>query len=1075
MNNFISLRLETGNLYGHHRVYKPLRDYIFKQLNKYDSLIASRNYKKARTLETKLKKLYDKITYYRSNIFGKKVKNIKQLDKTIKDYHSEQLKKREEQFKKLQKELREKRQLRKERAETRLNILVMLKMRMNRTYDRKFDLLIQKPIKKIDADNDSFNEYIRDPELRKVHELITGDNFKNGKVIRKVFDELMNNQKFNNMVLKVLYIYKVGVMVQKNIGGKVVNVREYNTYIRYSEGKQYDRNEKDFNIPTIGGEGSDIIILAIGYQIAVNYTPLAVKNNTIHDLLAFNPTNNRKFHELTTATTGNSRICIYESFLDAINKITLRYMRQNKKNHDEIMNKLKLEGEEIENAVKSGQLIKALQLLTKKYNQGVSLFFYDNDDQPLYIFGDKVEELKERIHGEKILIYSEKDKHVGVSNINNIKDITKKEKEIKQFCLRPKTIKKMKKINNILGLDIETYNNKINKAIPFCITAYGLLKGNIEEKIFYGKNCLIEFISYIESIRVIMNCRKARQKIKIDKIMIFGFNNASFDNLLIFKSLYDKIPYAKIQFANNKIKYIKFDNIKIYDISNIYSLGSLRKTCEAFGLKEQKSFFPYAFPKEHNLDYIGRIPEIHNWNNIYEFDEGFKLLEGKQFNLREYTTKYCLQDSKLVYELAKIHLVMAQGEILGKKYNVINCPTSANMSLKIFQQVFLKDDLYESKKDIQDKERKAYKGGRTEVFKKQFKEMDRFLYYIDINSSYPYAMTKLMPFKYIKTTSLINYNIKLEEIIDHHLYLAKSEYIGNKDYIIPNLLIRNDKNEIETFKNTDFSYHWGIELKEAINNEFNIYVNEINEYEGKAIFKEYAEYFYDERLKNKKSNPCLASFYKMLLNSLYGKFGQKKYTKTVLLNENEYKRFFTNDDKCLLDWEVIDDSILCSYKSKDEDEDKTIGSLIRFASYITSYARSHLSEVMRDIGHEHIYYCDTDSIFTDKLPDNKYLDDKILGKWKAEESKINEAHFIGKKLYYYETDKKRCNKAKGINANDLLKEDYIDLQNNESKTVASTKIMFFRSYQGVIIKPQERRVKAIYNKRTFIGNNSISK
>ena len=35
------------------------------------------------------------------------------------------------------------------------------------------------------------------------------------------------------------------------------------------------------------------------------------------------------------------------------------------------------------------------------------------------------------------------------------------------------------------------------------------------------------------------------------------------------------------------------------------------------------------------------------------------------------------------------------------------------------------------------------------------------------------------------------------------------------------------------------------------------------------------------------------------------------------------------------------------------------------AALITSYARVHLYELMEKAGLEHIYYCDTDSIFTD--------------------------------------------------------------------------------------------------------------
>jgi hypothetical protein len=39
------------------------------------------------------------------------------------------------------------------------------------------------------------------------------------------------------------------------------------------------------------------------------------------------------------------------------------------------------------------------------------------------------------------------------------------------------------------------------------------------------------------------------------------------------------------------------------------------------------------------------------------------------------------------------------------------------------------------------------------------------------------------------------------------------------------------------------------------------------------IFKNYVDFLYKTRLANKKSNPVMAQCIKILLNSLYGKFG----------------------------------------------------------------------------------------------------------------------------------------------------------------------------------------------------------
>lgn len=54
--------------------------------------------------------------------------------------------------------------------------------------------------------------------------------------------------------------------------------------------------------------------------------------------------------------------------------------------------------------------------------------------------------------------------------------------------------------------------------------------------------------------------------------------------------------------------------------------------------------------------------------------------------------------------------------------------------------------------------------------------------------------------------------------------------------------------------------------------------------------------------------------------------------------------------------------LLIKYKSFDE-EQNNIGNLIRFSSYITSCGRTTLSQGMRKVGFENVYYCDTDSIY----------------------------------------------------------------------------------------------------------------
>lgn len=99
-------------------------------------------------------------------------------------------------------------------------------------------------------------------------------------------------------------------------------------------------------------------------------------------------------------------------------------------------------------------------------------------------------------------------------------------------------------------------------------------------------------------------------------------------------------------------------------------------------MKDKKGVYPYEFPNAENLNYIGEVPEAKYWNKKEDREEYIRK-EGDIFNLKEYTMKYCMLDSKLVHDIAKIHLNQSAGTIKEKKYDTRFCPTAAGVSIKI--------------------------------------------------------------------------------------------------------------------------------------------------------------------------------------------------------------------------------------------------------------------------------------------------------------------------------------------------------------------------------------------------------
>jgi len=960
-------------------------------------------------------------------------------------------------------------------------------LRRNRFVKSNEGIIKQDP--PIEITTQSFDELIYNPVLSLFNETFY-------EHLEKLHTNLYKNDKIMSANIKVFYAYALDDQDDDD------DVPQYAIY-SHSKSIIFDKNitfiedplkpDSFFRIP-VDNAVSGMQTVKLGYMLIYEVKKGKVLGkDELKKLKAYKPSSNRKFHELTCSSTTNDKICIYESFMDIIGLTELKYLRKTEKRKELTYEMLENEGEDILKNVIEGNLIKSLQLLTIKYKTKILIVFYqekesDNKDYPILVNNGEYknisfDELNE-YENTKAMLY-DKNNHVAPFIIKCKANTEVKKYVNHTFKLNPNTLKvkqkdenkeiESRKIKNILGYDCEVYSeDKSMNSIVYCITVYGILHGEIIKKKWYGENVINKFIDYIDSIATKINNEKSRPKGEIEKIYIYGFNNSNFDNLLIYKELYNKDHRTKYNFTSSSIKKIEYNNIHIFDLCLFYS-GSLKKVCNDFDLDIEKGVYPYTFPNKNNLYYCGKIPSIEYYNNEKDYLKACEELGENEFNLKKITKKYCLLDSQLVYELAKKHIKESIGFINGKLYDTQKCGTGAGVAKKMFQNIFQLDVLEQSPDKIIEREKQAYKGGRTEVFKKYFKSDGiTKMYNIDANSSYPASMVEMMPYKYIKTL-VYNENVRqIDEITEYFNYYAKVEYMGNDDNFIPNILTRVSTKNVIPCRKTDYMFIWGIELIEAIKNNCKVTIKECDFYEPKAIFKEYIEHFYNKRLEIKETNKSKSSYYKLLLNSLYGKFGQRQfYKKTIVKNTVElYEKLGKNS--VLIDYIMLDNNtILMEYDEKNS-YNNSIGKLMRFSSYITASGRTRLSKMMRKIGHEHVYYCDTDSIFTTKKPLDKYISKSKLGLWKYEtKTPIIEGLFLAPKFYYYEDENKdSIKKGKSINANKLIKNDYVNLINNDVETVPQTNLMFYRSFNGVKIQNTTRKVKTVYNKRIWNGNDS---
>lgn len=292
--------------------------------------------------------------------------------------------------------------------------------------------------------------------------------------------------------------------------------------------------------------------------------------------------------------------------------------------------------------------------------------------------------------------------------------------------------------------------------------------------------------------------------------------------------------------------------------------------------------------------------------------------------------------------------------------------------------------------------RKSYKGGFTylnDCYKE--KETGEGIV-LDVNSLYP----SVMMYEKLPFGNPIFFDGKYESDSLYPLYIQTISCIFElKDGMIPTIQIKNNMsflpNEYVKSSNGD------IVTLTLTNVDLELFLNHYNvseliyhngwKFKGlKGLFTSYINYWSEKKIQAKKdNNTALYRIAKLMLNSLYGKFG---------LNPNVRGMYpYLNEDgivKYALYPPDIRDSIY-----------------IPVASFITSYARNKTIETSQKIKDYSIkkykkdlyVYSDTDSIHclfkdSEELKNIVDIDDYKLGAWK-EESKFKRGKYLRQKCY----------------------------------------------------------------------------
>jgi hypothetical protein len=225
------------------------------------------------------------------------------------------------------------------------------------------------------------------------------------------------------------------------------------------------------------------------------------------------------------------------------------------------------------------------------------------------------------------------------------------------------------------------------------------------------------------------------------------------------------------------------------------------------------------------------------------------------------------------------------------------------------------------------------------------------------------------------------------------------------------------------------------EIKYALTLGYTFEYIEAMEFDKVKPFVEFIPYIYKKRLES-KTNPGLNLIYKLLMNSLYGRFGMKYENKSSVIGPEKliHQAFLTKSN---VTYRKINNMYLISYVNKAADVDilnallemKKINitkynSLLnkkdfgrkntpQIAASITAYARIHMHKLFMKAEGE-IFYTDTDSIHTSCTYPPEYVSSTELGKLKLENI-ASEAIYLSPKMYFQKLlDGSHIYKAKGL-------------------------------------------------------------
>lgn len=599
---------------------------------------------------------------------------------------------------------------------------------------------------------------------------------------------------------------------------------------------------------------------------------------------------------------------------------------------------------------------------------------------------------------------------------------------------KPFSTLKMEKVvkTSFVTMDVETI--KINGELaPYLISAYnGTDYMNSYAQVVEGVINQGELVaSFITQLSTFFG--------KAKTLTVYAHNLSSFDGIFLVRNLLSIGSVQPLIYNGRLISIqLRLPNGKtiIFKDSFLLLPNSLRKLCKAFNILMPKGHFPFLL---NDILYKGIFPAFKYWTGISleQYLELSKEFVGVQWSFKDEAIKYCNLDCKCLHEI----LTMFNQLIFSNfSLNIHSCLTLPSLAMKIYKSNFMPNlpegvKIHQVSGQIEKDIRHAYTGGAVDVYKPSNRiggGLFKPLYYYDVNSLYPFVMANIpMPIGLVKTfkgdirrvnptaSGTFYCNITSPIDIQHPILQKRVE----------------TPNGMRTVAGIGSWTGWlnSNELDNAIKHGYIIEILHGHEYDTAIIFREYVEIMYALRMKYPKGHP-MNYVAKLLMNSLYGKFGMSSEATSVgiynLSTEENLVAFHSlleKSGKFIQDYIifkdsmdrdhviVVKDNIINLTNSEDNYHSSDVN--VAIASTITAAGRVWMS-LVKNNRKFNLYYSDTDSVVIDKALPAKMVGGN-LGQFKLEYN-IKQAVFLAPKVYGLITkDGDEIIKVKGLTSKAL--------------------------------------------------------